>query len=78
MQPARHVPLRLEQLRGLSAEPLTEALQRRVWNTSVADEHRQGMTIFVWSQIRALVAAESGWARVGFAAAALRLAVPLS
>ena len=76
VQLAQPVPPRPKQLRGLEIEPVTEGSQRRVWNTLIAREHRQGMTIFVGAQMRYLMAAECGWlGGVGFAAAALRLAV---
>ena len=72
---AENVPERLEEVRGLSIQPVRERNQRRIWNTLIANEHRQGITTFAGAQMRYLVHSEHGWlAALGFAAAALRVA----
>ena len=72
---AAEVPPRLQQVRDLRVEPVTRRDDRRIWNTLVANEHRQGMTTFAGAQMRYLVSSAHGWlGALGFAAAALRLA----
>jgi hypothetical protein len=72
---AEHVPERLELVRELSIQRVRKGPGRRIWNTLIANEHRQGMTIFAGAQMRYLVASAHGWlGAVGFAAAALHLA----
>ena len=72
---AAQVPRRLASVRELTIEPVTQRSQRRVWNTLVAREHRQGMTTFAGAQMRYLAGSAHGWlGALGFAAAALRLA----
>ncbi len=73
---AKDVPLRLEQVRELSVRRVDGDRERAVWNTLIEHEHRQGMTIFAGAQMRYLVHSAHGWlGALGFAAAALRLAV---
>ncbi len=72
---AGSVPERLEGVRGLAILAVSEPVRRRVWNTLIAHEHRQGMTTFAGAQMRYLVDSEHGWlGALGFSAAALRLA----
>ncbi len=73
---AEHLPPRLEQVRELSVQRVDGPGRRAVWNTLIEREHRQGMTIFAGAQMRYLVHSAEGWlGALGFAAAALRLAV---
>ncbi len=72
---AATVPAELALVQGLTLEPVAAAAQRRVWNTLIEREHRQGLTTFAGAQMRYLVGSEHGWlAALGFSAAALRLA----
>ena len=69
------VPQRLAEVRGLRVIPVTSTRQRRIWNTLIHNEHRQGITTFAGAQMRYLVESAPGWlGALGFAAAALRLA----
>ena len=69
------VPSRLEQVRGLSVLLVTDRAHRRIWNTLIAQEHPQGMTVFAGRQLRYLVGSAHGWlGAVGFCASALHLA----
>ena len=69
------VPQRLAEVRGLRVMPVTSTRQRRIWNTLIHNEHRQGITTFAGAQMRYLVESAPGWlGALGFAAAALRLA----
>ena len=72
---AEQVPERLESVRDLVIVPVATRAQRQVWNTLIANEHRQGLTTFAGAQMRYLVDSAHGWlGAAGFAAAALRLA----
>ena len=69
------IPERLEDVRELALVPVAEPEQRRIWNTLIAREHRQGLTTFAGAQMRYLVGSAEGWlGALGFAAPALRLA----
>ena len=66
---------RLEDVRDLALVRVAEPAQRRIWNTLIAREHRQGLTRFAGAQMRYLIGSAEGWlGALGFAAAALRLA----
>ena len=74
-QLAAEVPERLEQVRGLVIVPVADRAQRRVWNTLIATEHRQGITTFAGARMRYLVDSAHGYpGALGFAASALRRA----
>ena len=72
---AESVPERLEGVRELAIVPVSDRSQRRVWNTLMAKEHRQGMTTWAGAQMRYLVDSAHGYlGGLGFSASALRLA----
>ena len=58
----------------LAVTVVESAGERALWNTLMAREHPQGMTIFAGSQVRYLVGSSHGWlGGAGFSAAALRV-----
>ena len=68
------VPAKLRDIQGLYVEAVTEADQRKIWNTLIAHEHPDGMTTFAGCQVRYLIGSDHGWlGAAGFSAAARRL-----
>lgn len=71
---AHNVPLKLNKVQDLVVFVVKDRQHRCIWNTMIADEHPQGMTIFSGCQLRYLVHSRHGYlGAAGFSSAALQL-----